>query len=94
MIDPTPGDIGRAVTYQQDLGAITNYNNTYVHVRFGFQHPSAHGQACKRKDLVWAPKGCYFCGRTLKLMPRQWWKSLYDQSSEMCNMCETCFKKL
>jgi len=95
MIEPTSGDIGRAVNYQQDRGAITNFNDSYVHVRFGFQHPSASGQACRREDLVLIEGNtCYFCGRPVGIRSRQWWKNLYDQSSEMCNMCETCFKKL
>jgi len=58
LIEPTEKDIGRRVIYKQnwmerddwEYGIITSFNDTFVHVRYGYD---THSKPTSRKDLDW-----------------------------------------
>ena len=55
MINPTEQDVGRGVVYRArhegappEDGVITSYNDAWVVVCYGSQHPAAGGHATRR----------------------------------------------
>lgn len=55
MIDPTAADIGRLVIYRRgeyygEEGQITDFNDTYVFVRYA---DDRHSKATRYQDLEW-----------------------------------------
>lgn len=61
MIDPQPGDEGRAILYQPrsseppEDGVVIRWNESFVFVRYS-PDPEATPKATARRDLTWWPQ--------------------------------------